>query len=98
MIRRAEDRGTMTFRLSGQARKELDRQAAQKHVTPGRLCRMLLERHLASGELRAVLDAIAEVGSRQDALAQGLEEGLSALEEEVAGLRRDFDRALRAAR
>src|SRR5512135_2818057 len=99
MIRPAnENRSSMTFRLSGKARRELARQATSRHVSSSELCRTVLERHFATGDLRAVMDAIAEVSRRQDAVAGALEEALSGVEGEVAGLRRDFERALKAAR
>ena len=66
------------------------------HVSAGELCRSVIERHLEDEEPRAVLDAIAEIGRRHDALAEALEEALSSLEEQVTALRRDFDRALKA--
>lgn len=95
---RYDARESVSFRLEPKTKRELDRQARLLHVTSGELCRSVMERHLARDDLRVVLDAITEVGSRQDAMARALEEALSGVEEEVAGLRRDFDRALRAAR
>jgi hypothetical protein len=91
-----ETKRTMTFRLTGKAKSDLDRQAELLHVSPGELCRSVIERHLEDGEPRAVLDAIAEVARRHNALAEALEDALSSLEEQVAALRRDFDRALKA--
>jgi hypothetical protein len=91
-----ETKKTVSFRLNGKAKSHLDRQAALLHVSPGELCRSIIERHLANDDARAVLDALGEMSRRQDALVQALEEALSALEEQVAALRRDFDRALKA--
>ena len=92
-----ETKRTMSFRLTGKAKSDLDRQAELLHVSPGELCRSVIERHLENEESRAVLDAIAEIGRRHDALVQVLEEALSGREEQVAALRRDFDRALKKA-
>ena len=91
-----ETKTTMTFRLTGKARSDLDRQAQLLHVSPGEICRSVIERHLGNEDTRVVLDAIAEIARRHDALVQALEEALSSLEEQVTALRRDFDRALKA--
>lgn len=92
-----ETKTTMTFRLTGKARRDLDRQAELLHVSPGELCRSVVERHLENEDTRAVLEAIAEIGRRHEALAEALEEALSSLEEQVTALRRDFDRAIKKA-
>jgi hypothetical protein len=87
---------TMTFRLTGKARRNLDQQAELLHVSPGEICRSVIVRHLENEDTRVVLDAIAEIARRHNALAEALEEALSSLEGQVAALRRDFDRALKA--
>ena len=95
MRRQREDR-TIGFRLAGKPLAELDRQAEALGVSPGEFCRAVVERHLKNDEARAILEAIEALNRRHDAFAHGLEEALSSLEEELAGLRQDFNRAVRA--
>lgn len=92
---RREDR-TISFRLAGKPLAELERQAGALGVSPGELCRSVLERYLAHDEWRAALEAIEALGRRHEALGRALEEALSGLEGELTSFRDDFHRALRA--
>ena len=94
-MRPKRDDRTISFRLAGKPLTELERQAKALGVSPGELCRAVVERHARCDESRAILDAIEALSRRHEALARALEEALSGLEEELTALRDDFRRALR---
>jgi hypothetical protein len=96
MGRQREDK-TIGFRLAGKPLAELERQARALGVSSGELSRAVVERHLKRDESRAILEAIEALSKRHEALARALDEALSGLEDELLGLRRDFNRALKDA-
>ena len=95
MRRQREDK-TVGFRLGGKPLAELERQARTLGVSPGELARAVLERHLKRDETRAILEAIGTLSKRHEALARETHEALTGLEDELTGLRQDFNRALKA--
>lgn len=97
MRRQREDK-TVGFRLGGKPLAELERQARALGVSPGELARAVLERHLKRDETRAILEAIGALSKRHEALTRGTHEALAGLEDELSGLRQDFNRALKEAR
>ena len=94
---RGDESRTVSFRLAGKALAELERQAKAFGISAGELSRALVERELRNETAREILGAIDTLNRRHAALAQGLEEALSGLEEELAALRKDFNRALQEA-
>jgi hypothetical protein len=96
-MRTKRDDRTISFRLAGKPLTELERQAEALGVSPGELCRAVVDRYVRCDESRAILEAIEGLARRHEAVARALEEALSGLEKELTALREDFRRALRGA-
>lgn len=96
MMPRPRENKTISFRLASHRVTELHREAKALGVSPGELCRAVVERHLKRDDTRVILEAIEALGQRQEALAQALDQALTRLDDELSGLREDFNRALRA--
>lgn len=90
MRQQREDK-TVGFRLGGKHLAELERQARTLGVSPGELARAVLERHLKRDETRAILEAIGALSKRHEALLRGVSEAMTGLEDELSGLRQDFN-------
>ena len=89
---------TIGFRLSGPPRAELERQAEALGVSPGELCRAVVERYLRHDESRAILESLEDLKRRHDSLTRWLDERIAGVDDELTSFRQDFKTALKAAK
>jgi hypothetical protein len=85
---------TISFRLSGQALKELERQAEEFKISIGDLSRAVVDRYIKNEEFRAILTVAQAIGDLQERQGETLNARLADLTAQVKALRRDFNTAL----
>ena len=85
---------TVSFRMSGKALDDLEREAKEFGISLGEFSRAVVDRHLKNHEFRAVLEAIEGVAGQHERLAESLARELGEARSELQSLRRDFNRAV----
>lgn len=85
---------TVSFRMSGKALDDLERQAHEFGISVGELSRAVVDRHLKNEEFRSILGAIESLAAHHQRLAESILETLADSRAELEALRRDFNRAV----
>ena len=85
---------TVSFRMSGKALDDLEREAKEFGISLGELSRAVVDRYLKNHEFRAVLEAIEAIAGQHGRLAESLAGELAQARSEIQSLRRDFNRAV----